>query len=152
MKNISYHNDELLKKLFKKMTPDSPSAGFSDRVMDLIVQPEVDMSVHQQTINKLLWTIIASIALLIPVVFFLLDWSFFDLFPSSVSAENFNHFILFLSNIPDYLSSLIDGLKQYSLLFIIAAAGVGLLFVDSFLSKSLFRNPFSFNLAGHSTK
>ena len=152
MKNISYQNDELLKRLFKKITPEFPSSGFSERVMDLIIQPEVDMSAHQQTINKLLWTIIASVALLIPVLFFLLDWSIFDLFPSSISAENFNHFIIFLSNIPDFFSSLLSGLKQYSLFFAILAAGIGLLFIDSFLNKSLIRNLFPFNLAGHEAK
>jgi hypothetical protein len=152
MKNISYQNDELLKKLFKKITPDSPSSGFSERVLDLIIQPEVDMSAHQQTINKLLWTIIASVALLIPVLFFLLDWSIFDLFPTSISAENFNHFIVFLSGIPDFFSSLLTGLKQYSLYFVILAAGIGLLLIDSMLNKSLIRNLFPFNLTGNEAK
>ena len=120
--------------------------------MDLIIQPEVDMSAHQQTVNKLLWTIIASVALLIPVLFFLLDWSLFDLFPRSISAENFNHFIVFLSNLPDYFTSLLHGLKQFSLLFAILAAGVALLFIDSLLNKSLIRNLFPFHLAGHEAK
>ena len=119
MKNISYQNDELLKRLFKKIIPESPTAGFAERVMDLIILPEVDMSAHQQTVNKLLWTIIASVALLIPVLFFLLDWSLFDLFPISISAENFNRFIVFLSNLPDYFTSVLHGLKQFSLLFAI---------------------------------
>ena len=152
MKNISYQNDELLKRLFKKISPESPSAGFSERVMDLIIQPEIDMSAHQQTINKLLWTIIASIALLIPVLFFLLDWSLFDLIPISISAENFNHFIVFLSNIPDYFSAVISGLKQYSWFFAILAAGIGLLFIDSLLNKSLIRNIFPFTLSGNEVK
>src|SRR5674476_349983 len=131
MKNISYQNDELLKKLVRKMPIESPSAGSADRVVEMIIQPEIDMSAHQQTINKLLWTLIASIALLIPVLFFLLDWSIFDLFPKSISAENFNRFIIFLSNVPDFFSSLLDGLKQYSFFFVILAAGIGLLLVDS---------------------
>jgi len=152
MKNISYQNDELLKRLFKKITPESPSAGFAERVMDLIILPEIDMSAHQQTVNKLLWTIIASVALLIPVLFFLLDWSLFDLFPRSISAENFNRFIVFLSNLPDYFSSVLHGLKQFSLLFAILAAGVALLFIDSLLNKSLIRNIFPFHLAGHEAK
>ena len=152
MKNITYQNDELLKKLFKKMTPDTPSSGFAERVMDLIIQPEVDLSAHQQTINKLLWTLIASIALLIPVMFFLLDWSIFDLFPKSISAVTFNRFIVFLSNVPDFFSSLLDGLKQYSFFFVILAAGIGLLLVDSMLNKSLIRNIFPFNLSGHEAK
>jgi hypothetical protein len=152
MKNISYQNDELLKKLFKKITPESPSSGFAERVMDLIIQPEVDMSAHQQTVNKLLWTIIASVALLIPILFFLLDWSVFDLLPSSISADNFNHFIVFLSKLPDYFSSLLAGLKQYSLFFVILAAGIGLLLIDGLLNKSLIRNLFPFRLAGHNAK
>lgn len=145
MKNISYQNDELLKNLFKKMTLESPAAGFSERVMDLIIQPELDMSAHQQTINKLLWTVIASIALLVPVLFFLLDWSIFDIIPTSISAEKFNQFIVFLSNIPDYFSAMMNELRQYSLLFIITAAGIGLLLIDGLLSKSLIRNIFRFN-------
>lgn len=152
MKNISYQNDELLKKLFKKLTPESPSDGFSERVMESIIQPELDMSAHQQTINKLLWTVIASIAILIPILFFLLDWSVFDLFPHSISAEKFNHFIIFLSNLPDTISSLLTSLKQYSLLFIVLAAGIGFLLIDSLLSKSLTRILFPFNLAGHNIK
>jgi len=152
MKNISYQNDELLRKLFKKITPESPSDGFSERVMDFIVQPELDMSAHQQTINKLLWTLIASIALLIPVLFFLLDWSVFDLLPKSISADTFNKFVLFLSGIPDQFSSFMSGMKQYSMLFIVLAAGCGLLLIDSFLTKSLMRNIFPFNLAGHESK
>lgn len=152
MKNISYQNDELLRKLFRKMTPDSPSSGFTERVMDLIILPEVDMSAHQQTINKLLWTIIASIAVLIPVLFFLLDWSIFDLFPKAISAENFNRFIIFLSNIPDFLSSLLNGLKQYSFFFVILAAGIGLLLIDSLLNKSLIRGLFPFNMSAHEAK
>jgi hypothetical protein len=152
MKNISYQNDELLKKLFKKITPESPTSGFSERVMDLLIQPEVDMSAHQQTVNKLLWTIIASVALLIPILFFLLDWSVFDLFPRSISADNFNHFIVFLSKLPDYFSSLLAGLRQYSLFFAILAAGIGLLLIDGLLSKSLIRNLLPFRLAGHNAK
>jgi len=152
MKNISYQNDELLKKLFKKLTPESPSAGFSERVMDLIIQPELDMSAHEQTINKLLWTVIASIAIVIPVLFFLLDWSVFDLFPHSISAEKFNHIIIFLSTLPDTISSLLTNLKQYSLLFIVLAAGIGFLLIDGLLSKSLTRILFPFNLAGHNVK
>ena len=152
MKNISYQNDELLKRLFRKMPLESPSAGFADRVMDMIIQPEIDMSAHQQTINKLLWTIIASIALLIPVLFFLLDWSIFDLFPRSISADNFNRFIIFLSGLPDYFSSVMSSLKQYSLLFIVLAAGIGLLFIDSLLSKSLIRNIFPFHLTENEAK
>jgi len=69
MKNISYHNDELLKNLFSKLPLESPSPGFTDRIMDLLEQPEVDMSAHQQTINKLIWTFIVSIAIIIPVLF-----------------------------------------------------------------------------------
>jgi hypothetical protein len=152
MKNISYQNDELLKRLFRKLPIESPSEDFADRVMDMIIQPEIDMSAHQQTINKLLWTIIASIALLIPVLFFLLDWSIFDLFPSSISADNFNRFIIFLSSIPEYFSSVMNSLKQYSLLFIVIAAGIGLLLIDSLLSKSLIRNIFPFHLTGHEAK
>jgi hypothetical protein len=134
------------------MPLESPSAGFADRVMDMIIQPEIDMSAHQQTINKLLWTIIASIALLIPVLFFLLDWSIFDLFPRSISADNFNRFIIFLSGLPDYFSSVMSSLKQYSLLFIVLAAGIGLLFIDSLLSKSLIRNIFPFHLTENEAK
>ena len=152
MKNISYQNDELLKKLFKKAAPESPSAGFAERVMDLIIQPEVDMSAHQQTVNKLLWTIIASVALLIPILFFLLDWSVFDLFPRSISADNFNQFIVFLSKLPDYFTSLLAGLRQYSLFFAILAAGIGLLLIDGLLNKSLIRNLLPFRLAGHDAK
>jgi len=152
MKNISYQNDELLRKLFKRITPESPSAGFAERVMELIIQPEVDMSAHQQTVNKLLWTLIAAVALIIPVLFFLLDWSLLDLFPKSISAETFNRFIVLLSNLPDYFSSVLNGLKQFSLLFIILAAGVALIFIDSLLNKSLIRNIFPFNLAGHEAK
>lgn len=134
------------------MPLESPSAGFADRVMDMIIQPEIDMSAHQQTINKLLWTIIASIALLIPVLFFLLDWSIFDLFPRSISADNFNRFIIFLSGLPDYFSSVMSSLKQYSLLFIVLAAGIGLLLIDSLLSKSLIRNIFPFHLTENEAK
>jgi hypothetical protein len=152
MKNISYQNDELLKKLFKKLTPESPSVGFSERVMDLIIQPELDMSAHQQTINKLLWTVIASIAILIPILFFLLDLSVFDLFPHSISADKFNHFIIFFSNLPNAISSLLISLKQYSLLFIVLAVGTVLLLIDSLLGKSLMRILFPFNLAGHDIK
>lgn len=152
MKNITYQNDEQLKKMFKKLTAESPSAGFSERVMNMIIQPELDMSAHQQTINLLLWTVIASIAIIIPVLFFLLDWSIFDLFPRTISADNFNHFIIFLSNLPEYFSSLMAGLRQYSLLFIISAAGIGLLLIDSLLSKSLMRNIFPFILTGHDAK
>lgn len=152
MKNITYQNDEQLKKMFKRITPESPSAGFSERVMNFIIQPELDMSAHQQTMNLLLWTIIASIAIVIPVLFFLLDWSIFDLFPTSISAEKFNHFIIFLSNLPEYVSSLLTTLKQYSLLFIISAAGIGLMLIDSLLSKSLMRNLFPFNYTGHEVK
>ncbi|MDP4291205.1 MAG: hypothetical protein Q8908_09000 [Bacteroidota bacterium] len=152
MKKTTYQNDELLKRLFKKMTLESPSVGFSERVLDLIIQPEVDMSAHQQTINKLLWTVIASVALLIPVLFFLLDWSIFDLFPSSISVENFKHLVVFLGSLPDYFSSVLSGIKQYSLLFIITGAGVVLLIIDSFLSKSLLRSLFPFNFAGHNAK
>jgi len=118
----------------------------------LIIQPEVDMSAHQQTVNKLLWTLIAAVALIIPVLFFLLDWSLLDLFPKSISAETFNRFIVLLSNLPDYFSSVLNGLKQFSLLFIILAAGVALIFIDSLLNKSLIRNIFPFNLAGHEAK
>jgi hypothetical protein len=152
MKNISYQNDELLKKLFKRITPESPSVGFAERVMDFIIQPEVDMSVHQQTVNKLLWTLIATVALIIPVLFFLLDWSLLDLLPKSISADTFNRFIVFLSNLPEYFNSLLAGLKQYSLLFIILAAGIALIFIDSMLNKSLIRNIFPFHLAGNDTK
>jgi hypothetical protein len=152
MKNITYQNDEPLKKMFKKLKNESPSAGFSERVMNMIIQPELDMSAHQQTINLLLWSVIASIAIIIPVLFFLLDWSVFDLFTFSISADNFNHFIIFLSNLPEYFSSLLAGLKQYSLLFIISAAGFGLLFIDSLLSKSLMRNFFPFIISGHDVK
>jgi len=134
------------------MPIESPSAGFAGRVMDMIIQPEIDMSAHQQTINKLLWTIIASIALLIPVLFFLLDWSIFDLFPRSISADNFNRFIIFLSGLPDYFSSVMSSLKQYSLLFIVLAAGIGLLLIDSLLSKSLIRNIFPFHLTENEAK
>jgi len=134
------------------MPIESPSAGFAGRVMDMIIQPEIDMSVHQQTINKLLWTIIASVALLIPVLFFLLDWSIFDLFPRSISADNFNRFIIFLSGLPDYFSSVMSSLKQYSLLFIVLAAGIGLLLIDSLLSKSLIRNIFPFHLTENEAK
>lgn len=152
MKNISYQNDELLKRLFRKMPLESPSAGFAERVMDMIIQPEIDMSAHQQTINKLLWTIIASVALLIPLLFFLLDWSIFDLFPKSISADNFNRIIIFLSSVPEYFSSVINSLKQYSLLFIVVAAGIALLLVDSLLSKSLIKNIFPFHMMGHDAK
>ena len=152
MKNITYQNDEQLKKMFKKLPIESPSGGFSERVMNFIIQPELDMSAHQQTINLLLWTIIASVAIVIPVLFFLLDWSIFDLIPSSISAEKFNHFIIFLSNLPEYFSSLLTTLKQYSLLFIISAVGIGLILIDSLLSKSLMRNLFPFNYTGHEVK
>ena len=152
MKNIAYQNDELLKKLFRKMPMESPSAGFADRIMDMIIQPEIDMSAHQQTINKLIWTVIATVALLIPVLFFLLDWSVFDLFPRSISADTFNRFIVFLSNIPEFFSAVVSYLRQYSLLFIVLAAGLALFLIDSLLSKSLIRNIFTFNLAGHEGK
>ena len=152
MKYIAYQNDELLKRLFRKMPIESPSAGFADRIMDMINQPEIDMSAHQQTINKLLWTIIASVALLIPILFFLLDWSVFDLFPRSISADSFNRFIIFLSGIPQFFSEVMSNLKQYSMLFIVLAAGIGLLLIDSLLSKSLIRNIFPFHLTGHEAK
>ena len=152
MKNISYHNDELLKNLFSKLPLESPSPGFTDRVMDLLEQPEVDMSAHQQTINKLIWTFIVSLAVVIPVLFFLLDWSVFDLFPKKITAERFKYFIDLLSNLPGYFSSFTAGLKQYSLFFIVMAAGVGLLFFDSLLNKSLMRSLFHFTFAGTDVK
>ena len=152
MKNITYQNDEPLKLMFKKLQTESPSAGFSEHVMNLINQPELDMSAHEKTINQLLWTVIASIAIIIPVLFFLLDWSVFDLFPRAISAENFTRFVVFLSTLPEYFSSLMAGLKQYSLLFIISAAGFGLLFIDSLLSKSLMRNIFPYVMSVHAVK
>ena len=152
MKNITYQNDEPLKMMFKKLKTESPSAGFSEHVMNLINQPELDMSAHEKTINQLLWTAIASVAIIIPVLFFLLDWSVFDLFPRVISAENFTRFVIFLSSLPEYFSTLMAGLRQYSLLFIISAAGFGLLFIDSLLSKSLMRNIFPYVISGHTVK
>ncbi len=152
MKNISYHNDELLKNLFSKLPLESPSPGFTNRVMDLLEQPEVDMSAHQQTINKLIWTVIVSIAVVVPVLFFLLDWSIFDLFPLKITAENFKHFIDLLSNLPNYFSSFTNSLKQYSLFFIVTAAGLGLFFLDSLLNKSLMRSLFHYTFAGSNVK
>jgi ABC-type amino acid transport system permease subunit len=152
MKNISYHNDELLKNLFSKLPLESPSPGFTDRIMDLLEQPEVDMSAHQQTINKLIWTFIVSIAVIIPVLFFLLDWSVFDLFPNKITAERFKYFVDLISSLPNYFSSFTDGLKQYSLFFIVMAAGLGLLFFDSLLNKSLMRSLFHFTFAGTDVK
>lgn len=130
-------HDKRLRELVRKSGISQPSEKFTEKVMERIHNepvPEVPLVQTFFTRQRLIWLVLAALAV-VAVVVFLINWSPFDLNPENMSLQQFERLIPYFQNTVAGLLKFFNFLTGSSLPLIIGLGIVILVAADRILRR-----------------